>query len=132
MLGYPLAEILAQSLNVTQGIVSSMVGPGNDSRLLQISAGVNPGNSGGPLLNDAGQVVGVVSARLNDRVVLEAAGALPATVAFAVRREVILAFLAAQGVQPAYDGRPERLPSTADIAARVGPSIVPLSCISTQ
>ena len=47
--GYPLTDVLAKSGNFTLGNVSALVGIGEDSRYLQISAPVQPGNSGGPL-----------------------------------------------------------------------------------
>lgn len=63
--GYPLHSLLSSGLQATSGEVSALSGVGNDSRYLQISAPVNPGNSGGPLLDSSGNVVGVVeSARV--------------------------------------------------------------------
>jgi S1-C subfamily serine protease len=126
--GFPLSQILAESLNVTQGIVSSLMGPGNDSRYLQTSASVNLGNSGGPLLNDQGRVVGVVTARLDDRAILEATGTVPAGVAFALRREVVLAFLTAQGIRLPPSPAAAGSMTTAEIAAQVAESVLPLSC----
>jgi serine protease Do len=63
--GFPLAPLLSTSGNFTQGSVTALAGVGDDSRYLQISAPVQPGNSGGPLLDQSGNVVGVVSAKLN-------------------------------------------------------------------
>jgi S1-C subfamily serine protease len=63
--GYPLTEVLSKSGNFTLGNVSALVGFGEDSRYLQISAPAQPGNSGGPLLDQNGNLVGVVSAKLN-------------------------------------------------------------------
>jgi serine protease Do len=55
VLGYPLAGILATTANLTVGNVSALAGLGDDSRYLQISAPVQPGNSGGPLLDGTGR-----------------------------------------------------------------------------
>ena len=47
-------------MKVTSGIVVSTVGPGNNSSLFQLDAATNPGNSGGPVLDDSGNLVGVL------------------------------------------------------------------------
>ena len=60
-LGYPLSGLLAKSANLTVGNVSALAGLRDDSRYLQISAPVQPGNSGGPLLDASGHLVGIVT-----------------------------------------------------------------------
>ena len=65
VVGYPLSGLLG-GLNVTRGAVTSTKGIGGDGINMQISAPVQPGNSGGQVLNGAGQVVGVFVARLSD------------------------------------------------------------------
>ena len=62
VVGYPLRGLLASEANVSTGAVSALAGPGDDRRLIQITAPVQSGNSGGPVLDAAGNVVGVVSA----------------------------------------------------------------------
>jgi S1-C subfamily serine protease len=64
-IGYPFHGLLTSDFTVTAGIVSSLSGLLNDTRFLQISAAVQPGNSGGPLLDTSGNVVGVVAAKIN-------------------------------------------------------------------
>jgi S1-C subfamily serine protease len=64
-IGYPFHGLLTSDFTVTTGIVSSLSGLLNDTRFLQISAAVQPGNSGGPLLDSKGQVVGMVAAKIN-------------------------------------------------------------------
>lgn len=95
--GYPYFGIL-DGLNVTRGSVSSLKGIGGDGFTMQISAPVQPGNSGGPLLNEYGQVVGVVVARLDKAAIAKATGSLPENVNFAVRGEAAKLFLAQNGV----------------------------------
>jgi S1-C subfamily serine protease len=60
-IGYPFHGLLTSDFTVTTGIVSSLSGILNDTRYLQISAAVQPGNSGGPLFDTNGLIVGVVS-----------------------------------------------------------------------
>ena len=63
--GYPLSQVLATSGNFTTGSVTALAGLGDDSRFYQISAPVQPGNSGGPLLDENGNLVGIVTSKLN-------------------------------------------------------------------
>ena len=63
--GFPLHGLLATSGNFTLGNVTAVAGIGDDTRMVQISAPVQPGNSGGPLLDQAGNVVGTVVAKIN-------------------------------------------------------------------
>lgn len=60
-IGYPFQGLLTSDFTVTTGIVNTLSGLLNDTRYLQISAQIEPGNSGGPLLDTSGSVVGVVS-----------------------------------------------------------------------
>lgn len=63
VLGYPLSDFLKGQLNVTRGAVSGRLRE-EDGRLVQVDAAVNPGNSGGPVVNDRGEVIGVASSGL--------------------------------------------------------------------
>lgn len=63
VLGYPLVDTMGEEIKLTTGVVSSRSGfQGNPSQY-QISAPVQPGNSGGPLFNDNGELIGIVSAK---------------------------------------------------------------------
>ena len=66
-LGYPLFGLLASTANLSVGNVSALAGLGDDSRYLQISAPVQPGNSGGPLLDASGNsyLIGIVTSKLD-------------------------------------------------------------------
>ena len=66
VLGYPLSGLLSSGPQVTQGAVSSLLGPREDARHLQISAPIQPGSSGGPLVDMSGGVVGIVVASLTN------------------------------------------------------------------
>lgn len=83
--GFPLSNLLGSSVRVTNGIISSRSGLQNAPNVFQISNPVQPGNSGGPLLNSYGEVVGIVVASLDEGFVLGASGALPQNVNFAVK-----------------------------------------------
>jgi S1-C subfamily serine protease len=97
--GYPLPDLLG-GLNITRGSVTSLKGIGGDGINMQISAPVQPGNSGGPVINAAGQVVGVVVAKLDAALALKEYNDIPQNVNFAIRGEIAKLFLAQNGVDP--------------------------------
>ncbi len=66
VLGFPLYSELRTGLNVTTGIVSAETGRNHDEGLFQITAPVQPGNSGGPILDMSGNIVGVVVSKVSN------------------------------------------------------------------
>lgn len=99
VVGFPYAGLLG-GLNVTRGAVSSLKGLGGDSTKFQITAPVQSGNSGGPLLAADGEVVGVVVSKLDALVMAENNGDVPQNVNFAIRGEIATLFLAQNQVEP--------------------------------
>jgi serine protease Do len=98
-IGYPLTGLLS-GLNVTRGAVSSNLGFGGDMAGMQITAPVQPGNSGGPLLAADGEVVGVVVSKLDASYVADLTGDIPQNVNFAIRGEIAKLFLFQNGIEP--------------------------------
>jgi serine protease Do len=99
VIGYPLPDLLG-GMNVTRGSVTSLKGIAGDGVRMQISAPVQPGNSGGPVVNAAGQVVGVVVSKLDAQMVADATGDIPQNINFAIRAEIAKLFLYQNGVEP--------------------------------
>ena len=97
--GFPHSDTLATSGNFTLGNVTALSGVGDDSRYLQISAPVQAGNSGGPLLDGSGNLVGVVSAKLDAMKMAMNSGDLPQNVNFAVKSAILASFLDANRVE---------------------------------
>jgi S1-C subfamily serine protease len=95
----PHADILASSGNFTQGNVTALAGMGDDSRYLQISTPVQAGNSGGPLLDQSGNLVGVVTSKLNALKMAQASGDLPQNVNFALKASIVASFLDINGIK---------------------------------
>jgi TPR repeat protein/S1-C subfamily serine protease len=91
--GFPNPQLQGVAPKLTDGKISSLSGMQDDSRHFQISVAVQPGNSGGALVNSVGNIVGIVTARLSDKAALESSGALPQNVNYAVKSSFILAFL---------------------------------------
>ena len=96
--GYPLQGLLSKSLNVTGGNISALAGLGDDAKHLQITAPLQPGNSGGPLLDTSGNVVGVAASKLNAIAAAELTGDLPQNVNFAIKAALVRSFLDIHGV----------------------------------
>jgi S1-C subfamily serine protease len=117
VVGFPLRGLLAAEATVTSGEVSALAGLRNDNRHLTISAPVQPGNSGGPLLDSSGNLVGIIVSKLNAQQVAQVTGDIPQNVNFAIKSSIARNFLEANGVD--FDVAPsaETLP-TADIADR--------------
>ncbi|MFV0409436.1 MAG: trypsin-like peptidase domain-containing protein [Paracoccus sp. (in: a-proteobacteria)] len=111
--GYPLSGILS-GLNITRGAVSSLKGVGGDAISMQISAPVQPGNSGGPAVDGEGRVVGVVVSKLNATQIAQTTGDIPQNVNFAIRGEMARLFMFQNGVEPviAEEGAPALDPVT--------------------
>ena len=97
--GFPLYGALSSGGNFTIGYVSGLTGLGDDSRFLQISAPVQPGNSGGPLIDNKGRLVGVVTSKLNAVKVAKAIGDIPQNINFAIRAMALRYFLDANGIK---------------------------------
>jgi S1-C subfamily serine protease len=91
--GFPLPGVLSSEGNVSTGILSATSGLGNDVRFIQISTPVQPGNSGGPLFDSSGHVIGVVVAKLDAVKIAQATGDIPQNVNFAVQWSAVRAFL---------------------------------------
>lgn len=65
VLGYPLTQLMGNEIKLTNGIISSRSGYQGDISTYQISAPVQPGNSGGPMFDDKGNIIGIINARIS-------------------------------------------------------------------
>ena len=114
--GFPHSDILSTNGNFTTGNITALNGTNDDSRYYQISAPVQSGNSGGPLLDLSGNAVGVVSAKLNAIKMAVQSGDLPQNVNFAIKANALASFLESNKV-PFETGTLSSTPmQTADIA----------------
>jgi len=91
--GFPNIGLQGFAPKLAKGEVASLSGMLDDGRYFQISVPVQPGNSGGALVDERGNVVGVVAAKLSARAALAASGALPENVNYAVKSSFLLGFL---------------------------------------
>jgi S1-C subfamily serine protease len=91
--GYPTLGYKGTSLRITQGIVNSSEGINGEPRMFQVSAGIEKGNSGGPIIAPDGSVIGVVLSKLNALYIAEKTKDLPQNVNFAIKSSSIIQFL---------------------------------------
>ena len=96
--GYPYGDIFSNTIKVTGGMVSANRGFGDDTGQFQMDAAVQPGNSGGPIYDENGNIVGVVIAQLNKLKVAKAIGSLPELVNFGIKASTVRQFLTASGL----------------------------------
>jgi S1-C subfamily serine protease len=111
--------------------VSSLSGLRNDTRHLQISAAVQPGNSGGPLFDMSGELVGVVSGKLEALRVVRTTGTLPENINFAIKTGALRDFLD-NSVVPYQTSEPKGELKTTDIAGNARAYTMLISCNGTE
>ena len=108
--GFPDPGLQGFSPKLAKGEIASLSGAADDARYFQVSVPVQPGNSGGALVDERGNVIGIVSAKLNAAAALDATGALPENVNYAVKSSLLLSFLeSVPGVEAKL-----KAPNTAD------------------
>lgn len=130
-IGFPYHGMLTSDFTVTTGIVSSLSGMRNDTRFLQISAPVQPGNSGGPLFDATGQIVGVVTGKVDALRIAVATGNIPENINFAIKTGVLRDFLD-NSVVPYQTAEPKGELKTTDIATNARPYTMLISCNATE
>jgi len=91
--GFPDIGLQGFSPKLAKGEIASLSGATDDPRYFQISVPVQPGNSGGALVDERGNVVGIVAAKLDAKTALDSTGALPENVNYAVKSSLLLSFL---------------------------------------
>jgi S1-C subfamily serine protease/TPR repeat protein len=96
--GYPYGDFVSTGLKVTSGIVSATKGLGDNSGQFQLDAAIQPGNSGGPIFDRQGNIVGIVVSQLNKLKMAQASGSLPENTNFGIKAGTIRTFLEANGV----------------------------------
>jgi S1-C subfamily serine protease len=96
--GFPYYSIAGTSLHLTSGNVSALAGVDDDRRFFSFTAPIQPGNSGGPLIDGDGGVLGVVVSRLSESYISETTGSFPQNVNYALGAAELAGFLGRAGV----------------------------------
>ncbi len=99
-IGYPLIDIEGQEQKTTFGHVNALSGIQDDVRFVQIDVPIQPGNSGGPLLDSRGRVVGVVTRTLDPAVLLKQSGIVPQNANYAVKSDYLLPLMSRYEIDP--------------------------------
>jgi len=126
--GFPLAGLLAAGPTLTTGEVSALAGLANNEQHFQISAPVQQGNSGGPLLDRQGHVMGVIVSKLNAQRIAQRTGDIPQNVNFAVKGTEAIGFLRRAGVEPTLRESPPTELSAAEVGERAHAGTVFIRC----
>ena len=129
-LGYPFPDIMGSELKMASGRISAASGIGGDSSYYQVAVALQHGNSGGPLLDMGGCVVGIISSKLSVAYVLQEKGAIPENVGYAVKTSNLRKLLESipdVGCSP----RPSPASSLPDLVETARGSVVLISAKST-
>ena len=115
-LGYPIKQVMGEEVKVTNGIINAKSGYKGAISEFQFSAAVQPGNSGGPLLNAQGQVLGMVTAKLNPEVT--------ESVGYAVKADHLMFFLDQfEGVSYRTAEASDAAPALPQVVSATGPFV---------
>lgn len=125
--GFPLHGMLSSQGNLTNGLVTALSGFYDDLRVMQVSAPIQPGNSGGPVMDRGGNVVGVIVSGADSQFFMAEGRDLPQNVNFAIRDSLARSFLDTNNVD--YElARTERTLSVADIGEQAQDFTVLIRC----
>ncbi len=115
-LGYPNTSVQGKNIKFTSGDISSLAGMRDDPNFIQISVPVQPGNSGGPLFDFCGNLVGLVVSRMSDKAAMDVHGYVPQNVNYATKAEHLERLLKRAGVEvkPASSKRKEKTEAIGD------------------
>lgn len=119
-LGFPMPNLMGVSPKAGEGIINSLTGIQDDIRSFQVSIPIQPGNSGGPLLNESGQVIGIISSKLNELYAINYKGTIMQNVNYAVK---ISYLMNASPISLQYGNYNEKL-STQEVVRRAENAVV--------
>jgi S1-C subfamily serine protease len=116
-IGYPLSGLLGRGPQFTSGAVSNLLGPRDDGRLLQITCPIQPGSSGGPVFDEYGNIMAIVTASLSNA----------QNVNFAIRSSLALALLDAASIPYQRRGAAQPVP-VSEIVRQYTPFVWRVEC----
>lgn len=102
-LGFPLTDYLGSTARLSNGLINSKFGLQEDPRTYQISNPLQPGNSGGPLFNLKGELVGIVVSSLNAAYFLYNTGTVPQNVNFAIKSDYLRTLMKSSDIKITYN-----------------------------
>ncbi len=127
--GYPFGNEISSSIKVTKGIISSLTGIGNNFSNIQIDAALQVGNSGGPILDESGNVVGVAVSKLDAKYMYDNFGTIPENTNFGIKANVVRSVLDSNGVSSPSPSTDEITKS--ELGTRITGGTYYVSCMMT-
>jgi S1-C subfamily serine protease len=127
--GYPFGNEISSSIKVTKGIISSLTGIGNNFSNIQIDAALQVGNSGGPILDEMGNVVGVAVSKLDAKYMYDNFGTIPENTNFGIKANVVRSVLDSNGVSSPSPSTDEITKS--ELGTRITGGTYYVSCLMT-
>lgn len=128
--GFPFGERISSSIKFTKGVVSALTGIGNNYSEMQIDAALQPGNSGGPIIDEFGNVIGVAVSKLDMKLILEDYGVIPENTNFGIKATVLRNLLDANRIT--YLTANKKQISSRKLSKQVTDGTVFLSCWMTR
>ena len=128
--GYPFGKSVSSSIKVTKGVVSSLSGLGDNFSNIQIDAALQPGNSGGPIINNAGNVIGVAVAKLDFKQAIKIYGSIPENINFGVKSSVVHSFVKSNNIKIDKSNK-EKIINKNELVEKIQNATVYLDCWMT-
>ena len=116
------------TLNFTNGAISALVGPEKNITQFQLTAPIQPGNSGGPILNNWGSLIGVTFARIDDMYILENSGTIPQNINYGIKLDVIRDILIENDIEISEGRKYWFKPSQEDVAQLAKETTILINC----
>ena len=107
--GYPTKSILGSEAKFTEGSISALSGIQGEASYMQVSVPIQPGNSGGPVVNYSGNVVGVIAATAAVETFYRATGSLPQNINWAVKSDYVQLMIDDVVARPIVTSRSEAI-----------------------
>lgn len=127
VVGFPIPRLLGTNLKVTTGNISGLIGQGDRSSMFQFTAPIQPGNSGGPVLDGQGAIAGIASSKLSEIAVAKRSGTMGQLNNFGIKPQTAVLFLRANRIAFAVS-RSKTIKSTVNIAAAAKRYTVQVLC----
>ena len=118
-IGYPVTDILGDNPKYSEGTISALSGLNNDDSWIQVSTPIQPGNSGGPLVNQHGELVGIVTATAAVERFFSVTGSLPQNINWAIKAEYASALIPENATKTRLSNKQEAIAHTEKSICRV-------------
>lgn len=128
--GFPFGKAISSSLKITKGIISSLTGVGDNYSNVQIDAALQPGNSGGPIFDDKGNVVAVAVAKLDLKTAITVLGTVPENTNFGIKANIVANLLQSNNI--AVRSPNTKSISRSELVKRVSNATYYVSCWMTR